>query len=93
MLLATSTWQPAFTLTASSVVSDTTYSSYGFKNKYSISYAGCTSSFTADIVFPVSYKEPYMVETGIEVISVYLVGKPSSNMNCTLLLSYTVVSV
>lgn len=82
----------AFTLTASSVVSDTTYSSYGFKNKYSISYSGCTSSFTADVIFPLYYKEPYMVETGTGTISIYLVGKPSSNMNCTLLLSYTVVS-
>ena len=65
----------SFTLTVSSVVSDTTYSSYGFKNKYSIYYTGCTSSFTADIVFPVFYKEPYMVETGAGVISIYLVGK------------------
>lgn len=81
-----------FTLTASSVVSDTTYSSYGFKDKYSMEYTGCTSTHTADVVFPVTYKEPYLVETGTGVISIYLVDKPSSDMSCTLLLAYTVTS-
>ena len=76
----------AVTITASSVVSSTTHSSDGFGYYFSLGYGGCTSDWYADIVFPSTFKDPYWLETGTNVINVYFISKPSSTLNCTLIL-------
>lgn len=76
----------AVTITASSVVSSTTHSSDGFGYSFSLGYGGCTSDWYADIVFPSTFKDPYWLETGTNIINVYFISKPSSTLNCTLIL-------
>lgn len=76
----------AVTITTSSVVSSTTHSSDGFGYSFSLGYGGCTSDWYADIVFPSTFKDPYWLETGTNVINVYFISKPSSTLSCTLIL-------